>query len=213
MPHPIRVGIADDHAITRRALRQLIGMQPDMGFAGEAENGREALELVRNCPLDVLVLDLMMPGQGGMDAIRAIRARAPDTRILVFTSSSEKLYALNLIRRGANGFLNKQCEPQQIVDAVRAVAAGRMHVSAQVIDMLAEHGVGQRVGAPHDRLTDRELALMIRFAKGEVSSQIAADLHLSPRSVSTYHSNLLRKLELKTNSELTHYAMTHGLID
>lgn len=213
MSTPIRVGIADDHSITRTALRQFIAEQADMVTAGEAWDGRSAIDLVRNKKMDVLLLDLMMPGKGGLEALPMIRAKSPETGVLVFSSCPEEHYAVNTMRLGASGYLSKQCEPEEIANALRVVAAGRRYVSTNVAELMANRMVRGLMRHPHEYLTDREFQLLVRFARGGGSTEIAESLSLSPKTVSTYRTLILNKLSLKTNSDMTHYAMVHGLID
>ncbi|MBG9387607.1 response regulator [Caenimonas aquaedulcis] len=213
MRAPIRVGIAEDHAITRYALVRHIGMQDDMVVAGEAGNGAEAVQLARSVEMDVLVLDLMMPGTGALDVVRTILARAPRLALLVFTNFPGERYALNVLRLGASGFLSKQCQPDEITLAIRTLAQGRRYVRGEVAELLATQAAGTALRPPHEMLTRREFQLMLHFARGESSAEIARKLSLSPNSVSTYRSTLLKKMEVKTASELTHYALVHGLLD
>jgi two-component system invasion response regulator UvrY len=214
MSTSIRVGIADDHSITRTALRRFLAEQEDMVMAGEAWDGRSAIDLVRRAKMDVLLLDLMMPGKGGLEALPMIRAKSPETGILVLSSCPEEHYAVNSIRLGASGYLNKQCEPEEIIDAVRVVATGRRYLSATVAELMASRLTGgSSMRHPHEYLTDREFQLLVRFARGFGSTETAELLSLSPKTVSTYRTVILNKLGLKTNSEMTHYAMVHGLID
>lgn len=213
MTTAIRVGIADDHAITRTALRHLLAEQPDMVIAGEAWNGRSAVEIARVRKLDVLLLDLLMPGQDGIDAMRMIRLKAPRTGILVLTSCPESHFAVDLLRRGAHGFLNKSCEPAEIVDAVRVVASGRRCFTPVVADLMASAIRSGPLRHPHENLNEREFQLLIHFARGHGSAEVAEHLSLSYGTVSNSRSALIRKLGVKNTSGLTHYAMVHGLLD
>ena len=139
----IKVGIVDDHAIVRAGLKQFFAEQVDLRVIGEAASGREAIDLVRNEPMDVLVMDLSMPGQSGMDALGMIRAKAPDVGVLILSGYPEEHYATNLIRQGASGFLNKECDPEEIVKAIRTIAMGKRYISASVAELLA-----QQLGKP-----------------------------------------------------------------
>lgn len=210
---PIRVGIADDHHIVRIGIRHLVRQQADMEFVGEARDGRGAIDLVRAHPLDVLILDLLMPGQGGLDCLAMLRAKAPDLRFLVFTTCHEGLYASTVFRRGAHGYLGKQCEPDEILHAVRMLAAGRRYVSPEAAEAMAEELNPAQPAHLHESLTEREFQLLLQLARGSGSHQIALDLALSPKTVSTYRSVLLHKLGLRNDSELTRYAVSHGLLD
>jgi DNA-binding NarL/FixJ family response regulator len=209
----IRVAIVDDHAIVRTGLRQFFAEQVDLRVTGEASNGQEALELVRAGDLDVLVLDLSMPGQSGIDALAAIRARAPDMPVLILSGFPESHYATTMLRQGASGYLNKECDPEEIVTAIRTVARGRRYITGQVAELLADGMAGDKADKPaHESLSERELQVFLRLARGETVGHIAEGMFLSVKTVSTYRSRVLEKLKLGTNSELTYYALKNGLI-
>ena len=142
----IKVGIVDDHAIVRSGLKQFFSEQVDLRVVGEAASGREAIDLVRTTEMDVLVMDLSMPGQSGIDALGMIRAKAPDVGILILSGYPEEHYAMNLIRQGASGYLNKECEPMEIVNAIRTIALGRRYISPAVAELLAQSGLYARLG-------------------------------------------------------------------
>jgi len=208
----IRVGIVDDHAIVRSGLRQFLSEQVDLRVGGEAANGQQALELVRGGEIDVLVMDLSMPGASGVDALAAIRARAPDLPILILSGFPETHYATTLLRQGANGYLNKECDPDEIVKAIRTVALGRRYISAQVAELLAEGLAGGTDKPAHESLSERELQVFLRLARGETVGHIAETMFLSVKTVSTYRTRVLEKLKLASNSDLTYYALKNGLI-
>jgi len=208
----IRIGIVDDHVIVRTGLRQYLSEQIDLRVTGEAANGREALELVRRGDVDVLVMDLAMPEHGGVDALAAIRARAPKLPVLILSGFPEAHYASTLLRQGASGYLNKECDPQDIVDAIRIVAQGRKYVSPAVAELLAE-GLGADPGKlPHEQLSEREFQVFLRLAKGETVGHVADSMALSVKTVSTYRTRVMEKLRLASNSDLTYYALKNGLI-
>ena len=208
----IRVGIVDDHAIVRSGLRQFIAEHVDLRVAGEACNGREALELARGGEIDVLLLDISMPDQNGVDALQSIKARFPELAIVIFSGFPEAHYATTLLRQGASGYLNKDCDPDEIVQAIRTVARGRKYISAGVAELLAD-GVGAAVDKlPHEMLSEREFQVFLRLARGETIGHMAQGMFLSVKTVSTYRSRVLEKLKLTSNSELTYYALKNGLI-
>ena len=209
----IKVGIVDDHAIVRAGLKQFFAEQVDLRVIGEAASGREAIDLVRNEPMDVLVMDLSMPGQSGMDALGMIRAKAPDLGVLILSGYPEEHYATNLIRQGASGFLNKECEPDEIVTAIRTIATGKRYISASVADLLAQQLGKSGDGLPHEQLSEREFQVFLKLAKGVTASDIADELSLSVKTVSTYRTRLMEKMNLSTNSDLTYYALKNRLID
>ena len=209
----IRVGIVDDHAIVRTGLRQFLGEQVDLRVVGEAASGREAIDLVRNTEMDVLVMDLSMPGQSGIDALGMIRAKAPELAVLILSGYPEEHYAVNLIRQGARGYLNKECDPMEIVQAIRTVTLGRRYISPAVAELLAQQLGRLDAGAPHEQLSEREFQVFLKLARGETAGEIAKALSLSVKTVSTYRTRLLEKMNLSSNSDLTYYALKNRLID
>ncbi len=209
----IRIGLVDDHAIVRAGLKQFISAQMDFCVVAEAANGIEALTLARSGDIDVLLMDLAMPDQSGVDALVAIKARFPDLPVLILSGYPEAHYATNLLRQGASGYLNKACEPEEIIQAIRSLAQGRKHISSQVAELLANDlGKQSADKLPHDRLSDREFQVFLRLAKGETVGNMADSMALSVKTVSTYRTRVLEKLSLHSNSDLTYYAMTNGLI-
>lgn len=209
----IKVGIVDDHAIVRAGLRQFLSEQVDVRVAGEAASGREAIDLVRQVELDVLIMDLSMPGQSGIDALGMIRAKAPDLGVLILSGYPEEHYATNLIRQGASGYLNKECDPLEILNAVRTIAMGRRYISPAVAELLAQQLGKKEDVAPHEQLSDREFQVFLRLAKGETAGNVAQALSLSVKTVSTYRTRVMEKMSLQSNSDLTYYALKNGLID
>lgn len=208
----IRVGIVDDHKVVRAGLKQFLSEHVDLRVTGEAGNGVEALELARQGEVDVLLLDLSMPEQGGVDALKAIKARAPELPVLILSGFPETHYAITLLRQGASGYLNKECDPEEIVQAIRTVSMGRKYISQAVATLLAEGVAGGLERPAHELLSERELQVFLRLAKGETIGSMAEAMFLSVKTVSTYRTRVLEKLKLGSNSELTYYAMTHGLI-
>jgi two-component system, NarL family, invasion response regulator UvrY len=208
----LRVVICDDHPIVRAGFKQFLAGQPDMESVEEAPSGREALELVRREVCDVLLLDISMPGQNGVDVLRAIRLRKPDLPVLMLSSFPEQHYALQMLKLGASGYLPKDCEPADLLRAIRSVAQGRRFVTESVGDLLANGLSGNGDEPPHAQLSDRELQVFLRLAKGESVTAIANVLNLSFKTISTYRSRVLEKLNLRSNSDVTYYAMKNGLI-
>jgi len=208
----IRVAIVDDHAIVRAGLRQYLAEQVDLSVTGEAANGREALDLVRGGEVDVLVMDLSMPEHGGVDALAAIKARAPELPVLILSGFPESHYATTLLRQGASGYLNKECDPEDIVQAIRTVARGRRYISPTVAELLAEGLGGEQDKPAHEQLSERELQVFLRLAQGETISHMADHMCLSVKTVSTYRTRVMEKMKLSSNSDLTYYALKNGLI-
>ncbi|MBB3177284.1 response regulator transcription factor [Variovorax sp. Sphag1AA] len=208
----IKIGIVDDHAIVRTGLRDFFSQHVDLRVVGEAATGREAIDLVRSNEIDVLVMDLSMPGQSGIDAIAMIRAKAPDTGILILSGYPEEHYAMNLIRQGASGYLNKECDPMEIVEAIRTIALGRRYITPAVAELLARQLDRNSDAAPHEQLSEREFQVFLKLATGETAGSIAEALSLSVKTVSTYRSRLMEKMNLTSNSDLTYYALKNQLI-
>jgi two-component system invasion response regulator UvrY len=208
----IKVGIVDDHAIVRSGLRQFLGEHVDIKVTGEANNGREALELARNGEVDVLLMDISMPDHSGVDALQAIKARFPDLPVLILSGFPESQYATTLLRYGASGYLNKECAPEDIVNAIRTVARGRRYISPAVAELLADNAAGEGERPPHELLSERELQVFLRLAQGETIGNMAEAMFLSVKTVSTYRTRVLEKLKLTSNSDLTYYALKNGLI-
>ena len=209
----IRIAIVDDHAMVRAGLRQFFADQPDFSVVAEAANGREALDIVRRGDVDVVVMDIAMPDQSGVDALAAIRARAPDLPVLILSGYPEEHYATTLLRQGASGYLNKDCDPDEIVKAIRTVCRGRKYITAGVAERLADGlsgGGGDKL--PHEDLSERELQVFLRLAKGETVGHMAESMSLSVKTISTYRTRVMEKMHLASNSDLTYYALKNGLI-
>jgi DNA-binding NarL/FixJ family response regulator len=208
----IRVAIVDDHAIVRTGLRQFFSEQVDLRVVGEAASAREAVDLLREEQIDVLVMDLNMPGQSGVDALAAIKARAPDLPVLILSGYSETQYATMLMRQGASGYLNKECDPEEIVKAIRTLALGKRYITAGVAELLADTLNPGAQKLPHELLSERELQVFLHLARGETIGHLAETLSLSVKTVSTYRTRVLEKMKLSSNSDLTYYALKNGLI-
>lgn len=208
----IRIAIVDDHAMVRAGLRQFFADQSDFQVVAEAANGRDALDIVRKGEVDVIVMDISMPGHSGVDALAAIRARAPNLPVLILSGFAEQHYATTLLRQGASGYLNKDCDPEEIVKAIRTVHRGRKYITAGVAELLAEGLGGDADKLPHESLSERELQVFLRLAKGETVGHIAEGMSLSVKTISTFRTRVMEKMKLESNSDLTYYALKNGLI-
>ncbi len=197
--------------MVRAGLRQFFADQPDFSVVAEAANGREALDIVRRGDVDVILLDISMPDQSGVDALAAIRARAPDLPVLILSGFPEEHYATTLLRQGASGYLNKDCDPQEIVKAIRTVYRGRKYITVGVAERLAD-GLAGTGKLPHEELSERELQVFLRLAKGETVGHMAKSMSLSVKTISTYRTRVMEKTHLTSNSDLTYYALKNGLI-
>ncbi|MCC6195285.1 MAG: response regulator transcription factor [Burkholderiales bacterium] len=209
----IRILIADDHAIVRAGLKQFIADQPDMQVAGEAATGSECIALVRAAPFDVVLLDISMPDKNGIDTLKTLKQIRPDLPILMLSGYAEDQYAVNLLRAGAAGYLNKEAASTQLVGAVRTVVHGRKFVSPALAQILADGITGDADQPLHGELSQREFQIFCKIAAGAAVSRIADELHLSVKTVSTYRTRVLEKMGMKSNADLTYYAIKNGLID
>ena len=208
----IRVGVVDDCDIVRVGLRNLLECQEDITLVATARNGLEALELVHTHELEVLVLDIAMPGCGAVDVLEQLIAARPQVKVLIFTGYPEQRYAVPLARLGASGYLDKASPLAEIICAVRRVAEGRTFFSARVEALVNQAGLPRLSGEQMPHLTTREFQIFLRLAAGDTVRNIALDLGLSDVTISSHRARLLRKLKLSTNSHLTRYALENGYL-
>jgi len=206
----IKILIADDHPIVRQGLKQIISEEPAMQVLGEAQNSQEVLELVRKKNWDVVVLDITMPGRSGLDVLKELKTHRPRLPILILSVHPEDQFALRVLRAGASGYLTKESAPDVLVTAIRKVVAGRRYISATLAEKLAGELVGEP-GPVHERLSDREFQIMCMIARGKSLKEIAGELFLSPKTVSTYRGRILEKMGMASNAELTRYLIEHHL--
>lgn len=209
----IRILIADDHAIVRAGLKQFIADQLDMEVAGEAATGAETIALVRSQEFDIVLLDISMPDKNGIDTLKTIKQIRPDLPVLILSAHAEEQYAVNLLRAGVSGYVNKETASTQLVSAVRTAVQGRKYVSPALAQMLAEGISGSGDEPLHGSLSQREFQIFCKLAGGQAVSQIADELHLSVKTVSTYRTRVLEKMGMKSNADLTYYAVKNGIID
>jgi DNA-binding NarL/FixJ family response regulator len=209
----IKVFVADDHAVVRRGVLQILEEAPDLVAAGEASTGRQVLQQFQENDYDVLVLDISMPDGGGLEVLHQLRSLKPELRILILSMYPEKQYAMRALKAGAAGYLTKESAPDELVLAIRRVARGGRYISQSLAEELAAGLLGETTGAPAESLSDREYQVMRLLAAGKTISEIAADLSLSPKTVSTYRARILDKLNLRNTAEIMRYAFEHGLVD
>ena len=208
----IRVLLCDDHALIRRGIRDTLSDADDIEVVGEASDYGELRALLRQHPCDVLVLDINLPGRSGLDALHALKDEGSPIKVLIVSMYPEDQYALRALRAGAHGYVNKGGDPQLLVQAVHTVAQGRKYVTPEIAQMLVDSLTTPSVQNLHDKLSDRELQTLVKIASGKRLSDIAGELMLSPKTVSVYRARVLEKLQLGNNSELTVYAIRHGLV-
>jgi DNA-binding NarL/FixJ family response regulator len=206
-----RVLLADDHAIIRDGVKQILADTDDLVVAGEAANGAEALKLVAEQDWDLLVLDISMPGKNGLDLIKLIRQDKPRLPILIFSMHQEEQYALRALRAGASGYLTKESDGAVLIAAMRKVAAGGVHVSEKVAQLLARERMPDTDELPHARLSDREFQVFEKIVTGVRLTDIADELNLSIKTVSTHKSRILQKMHMTSDTDLVRYAIAKGL--
>jgi two-component system invasion response regulator UvrY len=209
----IRVFIADDHAIVREGLKQILAESRDIIVAGEAENGLDAIKLFRKAKCHVMLLDISMPDRSGIEVLKLVKKENPEIAVLMLSMHREDQYAIRSLKAGAAGYLTKQSAPGELVIAIRQVAAGQKYVSAALAQELASQVGDDHEVALHDTLSDREYQTLVMIASGKTVSSIARELSLSVKTISEYRARLLVKMKLKNSAELTHYAIKNQLIE
>jgi DNA-binding NarL/FixJ family response regulator len=208
----IRILVADDHTIVREGLKQIVGEVDDMTVADEAGNGQEALSKIREGDYDEVLLDISMPGQSGLEVLKDIRAEKPKLPVLILSMHSEEQYAVRALRAGASGYLTKASAPDELIGAIRKVSRGRKYVTASLAEKLALELGADTSKPPHEMLSDREYQVMLMLAAGKSVTEIADELCLSVKTISTYRSRVLEKMNMKKNAELTLYAVQNHLV-
>jgi len=208
----IKVVLCDDHAMVRRGIRDTLSEAVDIQVTGEAGSYSEVREVLRATPCDVLILDLNLPGRGGLEVLASLREGGSAVRVLIVSMFAEDQYAIRCLRAGAHGYLNKAGDPTELVAAVRTISQGRKYVSAAVSEMLVNNLSEPSSETLHSSLSERELQTLLKIASGRKLSEIAEELMLSPKTVSVYRARLLEKLKLGNNAELTVYAIRNELV-
>ncbi len=208
----IRVIVADDHAVVRRGLKQILAAEPDMTVIAEARDGHEAIEMVRTNPCDLVVLDVTMPGINGLEVLKTLQRECPKLPVLVLSVHPEDQLAVRVLRAGAAGYMTKETAPEELVKAVRRVVTGGRYVSGALAEQMALDLQRRSAGPTHEALSDREYQVMCLIASGKTVSEIAEELALSVKTISTYRARLLEKMSLRNNAELTHYAIRNHLV-
>ena len=208
----IRVMLCDDHAVVRRGIRVTLADAADIEVVGEAGSYSEVRDALRSTLCDVLVLDLSLPGRGGLEVLSSLKDPDSQVRVLIVSMYPEDQYAIRCLRAGAQGYVNKAGDPSELVTAVRAVALGKKYVSAAVAQMLVDNLHAPVNEVLHSSLSERELQTLLKIASGKRLSDIAGELMLSPKTVSVYRSRVLEKLKLSNNAELTVYAIRNNLV-
>lgn len=208
-----KILIADDHPIVRKGLTNTIKETSDMTVAGEACNGQEALDKVLKNDFDIVVLDISMPGRSGLDILKELKTRRPKLSVLVLSIHPEEHYAVRALKAGASGYLTKESAPEELITALRKISIGKKYISSSLAEKLAfdlESGAEKQL---HETLSDREYEVMCMIASGKTVKEIAKKLFLSVKTISTYRARILEKMRMKSNAELTHYAIKHKLVE
>jgi len=209
----IRVFIADDHGIVRKGMKQILSRTPDIEVAGEASTGQEALEKIWANNFDVVILDISLPGRNGLEILKQIKSQQPKLPVLILSMYPEDQYAVRVLKAGAAGYLTKESDKSELIEAIRRIAQGKKYITPELAERLADELKPGADKAPHDKLSDREYHLMCLIAKGKNTKEIAAELSLSIKTIGTHRASLLDKMEMKSNAELTHYAIQHKLVE
>ena len=209
----IRILIADDHPIVRQGFKQVLSETADLVVADEAGNGREVLALVARRDYDVILLDISMPEKTGLEVLKELKAVNPRIPVLILSIYPEEQYAIRALKAGASGYLTKASAPDELISAIRKVSRGGKYISSSLAEKLAYEVGGDAGKAPHETLSDREYQILLLIASGKTVSDIAGEMCLSVKTVSTYRSRILDKMKMKNNAELTTYAIRNKLVE
>ena len=208
----VKVLIADDHPVVRHGLRQILATDSAVEVVGEAKNGTETMELARKVPWDVAIVDYSMPGRSGLDLLKELKREFPQRPVLILSMYPEELHATRVLKAGGAGYINKECVGEELTSALRKVMNGGRYVSRSLAEKLAFELARDSQKPLHETLSDREYRVMWLLATGKQISEIAKEMGLSPSTVSTYRTRILRKLGLASNAALVHYAVRHQLV-
>jgi len=208
----IRILIADDHSIVRQGLKQIVSECPGMVVAGEAASGQEVLDLVRKSDFDIAIVDIAMPGRGGLEILKDLKAEKPSLKVIVLSMYSEEQYAIRSLRDGASAYLTKASAPDELVQAIRTVAEGKRYITPSVAERMAAYIETDSERPPHEKLSDRELQVLVLLGGGKSVGDIAGELSLSVKTISTYRARILEKMGMETAAQLIKYAVQHDLV-
>jgi DNA-binding NarL/FixJ family response regulator len=208
----IQILIADDHPIVRAGFKQVLSETPDMVVADEAGNGLEVLNLVRKKDYDIVLLDISMPGRNGLEILKDLKEEFSRLPVLILSIYPEEQYAIRALRAGASGYLTKASAPDELISAIRKVSEGGRYISSSLAEKLANYLYIDLTKPPHEALSDREYQVMLLIASGRTVSEIAEELHLSVKTISTYRAHILEKMKMKNNADITVYAVQNKLL-
>lgn len=210
---PVRILIADDHAIVREGLKQIVSEESDMTVAGEAENAARLMNLLQEKKFSIVVLDINMPGKSGLEALKDIKQLYPELPVLVLSMFSEDQYGLRALKAGASGYLKKVSAPTELVTAIRKIISGGKYINQSLAEKLADNFGSPKKDLPHEKLSDREYQIMCNIALGKTAEEIAQDLSISINTVYTYRTRIFEKMSMRSNVELTQYVLQNKLIE
>ncbi|MCX5856724.1 MAG: response regulator transcription factor [Deltaproteobacteria bacterium] len=208
----IKILIADDHPIVRAGFKQVISDMPDMLVADEAANGQEVLNYIRKKDYDLVLLDISMPGRSGLEVLKDLKSEKPKLPVLILSIYPEEQYAIRALRAGASGYMTKASAPNELIAAIRKISEGGKYISASLAEKLAYYLDGDASKPPHETLSDREYQVMLMIASGKTVTEIADELCLSVKTISTYRTHILDKMKMKNNAEITLYAVQNKLV-
>ena len=208
----IRILIADDHPIVREGYKKILSDTPDMIVADEAENGQEVLNYIRKKNYDLILLDISMPGRSGLEILKELKNERPRLPVLILSIYPEEQYAVRAFRAGASGYLTKASAPNELISAIRKISQGGRYISASLAEQLTYYLDADADKPLHETLSDREYQVMLMIASGKTVSEIAGELFLSVKTISTYRSHILEKMKMKNNAEITLYAVRNKLV-
>lgn len=213
MNNEIKILIADDHAIVREGLKQIVAEEKDMIVTGEAENVSRLMNLLQEKEFDIIVLDINMPGRSGLEALKDIRQNYPNLPVLILSMFSEDQYGLRAIKAGASGYLKKVSAPTELVSAIRKIVNGGKYINPSLAEKLADNYTGTKKEQLHEKLSDREYQIMCNIAVGKTAEEIAQDLSISINTVYTYRTRIFEKMSMRSNVELTKYVLQNKLVE
>lgn len=208
----LNILIADDHAIVREGIKQILAEIPDTVRTDEAINGQEVIQKVWQNNYDLVLLDISMPGRSGLDVLKQLKSEKPALKILILSMHPEEQYAVRALKAGASGYLTKESTPLELTEAIKKVSLGKKYVSSSLAETLAAHLETMAERPPHETLSNREFEVMCMIASGRTVKEIAGDLSLSVKTISTYRTRILQKMSMKNNAQLTHYTIQNNLI-
>jgi DNA-binding NarL/FixJ family response regulator len=208
----IRILIADDHPIVREGYKKILTSQPDMDVTGEAGNGQEVLDLIQRKDFELILLDISMPGRSGLEILKELKSQKPHLPVMILSIYPEEQYAVRAFRDGASGYLTKASTPKELISAIRKVSQGGRYVTEALAEKLTYFLHGDADKVPHEKLSDREYQVMLLIASGKTVTQIADELCLSVKTISTYRRHILEKMQFTTNAEITMYAIQNKLL-